>query len=97
MANKNDSSRVKECLTYPDEAGQSGAREKDGSSSKRRHSDPSSADVPDSRQRSGAEAHSRNRWREGTLKREPECHMQLDSLSPNRVHTVLIDVRAFIY
>lgn len=101
MAKKNDSSQVKDCLVHSDEAGESRAgssRETtDGLSSKRRHSESNGREATDPRQRPGAEAQSIYIYAEGKLKREPECHMQLDKLSANSNHTVLIDVRAFKY
>lgn len=89
---------MKECLTDPGmvaglKAGSS-QDTTDGSSSKRRHSESFNSEASGSCQRPDAEAHSGDMFGEGKLKREPECHMELDKLSANRNHTVLIDVRA---
>ncbi|KAB5543355.1 hypothetical protein PHYPO_G00078130 [Pangasianodon hypophthalmus] len=99
MACKNDSSQVKACLDHSDMAGESRAgtsRETtDSSSPKQRHSQSSGNEATDSRQKPGAEARSGDTRDEGKLKSKPECHMQLDKLSANRQHTVLIDIKEF--
>lgn len=95
MAN-NNSSQVKECLTHFDMAGESkpGSSQDTMDGSKRKHSECSSTEVTDPRQKPGAEAQAGDTQCEGKLNKEPECHMQLDKLSADRNHTVLIDVRA---
>lgn len=87
MASKNDSSQVSSCLNQ-DFA-------KDSRAGFQRHDEGFRTEATNSRQKPGAEAQPGGTWGEEKLKREPECHMQLDKLHPNRNHTVLIDVRAF--
>ncbi|XP_053501735.1 poly(ADP-ribose) glycohydrolase isoform X1 [Ictalurus furcatus] len=98
MAN-NNSSQVKECLTHSVMAGESkpGSSQDttDGSSSKRKHRESFSTEVTDPRQKPGTEAQAGDTQCEGKLKKEPECHMQLDKLSADRNHTVLIDINEF--
>lgn len=98
MASKNDSSQMRDCLRHQEMASESRAgssRETTcGSSTKRRLSESSSTEATDLRQRQGTEAQSRDTCGEGKLKREPDCHMQLDKLYGHKKHTVLIDVRA---
>ncbi|KAF5906899.1 poly(ADP-ribose) glycohydrolase-like isoform X2, partial [Clarias magur] len=97
MARKNDSSQVKACFGEPDSGSArenragSSREKKDGTSPKRKHSDSSS----DSSQRPAAEARSGGFRDEGELKREPECHMELEPLYANVKHTVLIDTSEF--
>ncbi|KAI5099717.1 poly(ADP-ribose) glycohydrolase [Silurus meridionalis] len=67
-----------------------------GLNTKRRHSQSYKTEADDQKQKTGAEAQSSDPWGEGKLKKEPECHMQLDKLFPNQNHTVLIDTNEFM-
>ncbi|KAF4082442.1 hypothetical protein AMELA_G00151260 [Ameiurus melas] len=96
MAN-NNSSQVKECLTHSDMARESkpGSSHDTTDGSKRKHSESSSNEDTNPRQKPGAEAQPRDTRGEGKLKKEPECHMELDKLSADMNHTVLIDINKF--
>ncbi|XP_076876831.1 poly(ADP-ribose) glycohydrolase isoform X1 [Brachyhypopomus gauderio] len=94
MAHKNDSSQVKECLnhTQDDKSSEAGS----GPSSSKEQSSPrhnpctepaGSGPPPDAEGKPATTI--------GELKKEPECHMQLDHLCPCPRHTVLIDTDQF--
>ncbi|KAM9456392.1 poly(ADP-ribose) glycohydrolase isoform 2-T2 [Clarias gariepinus] len=99
MAHKNDSSQMRACLRDSDPGsgparesrGGSSQEKKDSTSPKRNHSESST----DSSQRPAAEARSGGLRDGGELKREPECHMELENLFANKNHTVLIDTKEF--
>ncbi|XP_060764341.1 poly(ADP-ribose) glycohydrolase [Neoarius graeffei] len=96
MASKNNSSQMRDCLTHSETARESRA----GSSRetvppKQTFGETCSAEPPNLRQKQGTEAWPGNPCDVGKLKREPDCHMQLDRLCANKKHTVLIDINEF--
>ncbi|KAK3521879.1 hypothetical protein QTP70_018605 [Hemibagrus guttatus] len=94
MTSKNNSG----CINHPDMAKDSRAgfsqEPMDTSAPHQKHNESFRPEAFDSWQKPGAEAQSEGTWGE-KLKREPECHMQLDILCANMNHTVLIDTSEF--
>ncbi|XP_058267561.1 poly(ADP-ribose) glycohydrolase isoform X2 [Hemibagrus wyckioides] len=101
MASKNDSSQVSSCLNHSDQAKDSRAGLSQEpirpSPPNQRHDEGFRTEATDSRQKPGDKAQPGGTWGEAKLKKEPECHMQLDKLCPNRNHTVLIDTNKFLH
>ncbi|XP_060751463.1 poly(ADP-ribose) glycohydrolase isoform X2 [Tachysurus vachellii] len=101
MACKNDSSQMRECLSHQDTAKDSraGLRQEliDISPTNQRHSEGecSGTEATDLSQKPDAEAQPGDICCGRKLKREPECHMQLDNLRADKNHTVLIDTKEF--
>ncbi|XP_037403547.1 poly(ADP-ribose) glycohydrolase isoform X1 [Pygocentrus nattereri] len=95
MAQRNNSSQMSECLNHMDSAGEggegSGRRPPQEPSTKRRHSQSSSAENTSFDFGENQE----DTYPIGRLKKDPDCHMQLDSLSGGPHHTVLIDTKEF--
>lgn len=108
MANKNDSSQMRECLSHQDTAKDSRAglskEPMDTSALHQRHSEGECSGTEatdlrqkphaDLRQKPDAEAEPGDTCCGRKLKREPDCHMQLDKLRADKNHTVIIDVSA---
>ena len=82
------------CLTHVGGAGSSGQSSQEPNG-KRRHSQSAGEDTG-SGSPSDSGGNQENTYPIRLLKKEPECHMQLETLSPTRDHTVLIDVSAHI-
>ncbi|XP_047660816.1 poly(ADP-ribose) glycohydrolase isoform X2 [Tachysurus fulvidraco] len=101
MASKNDSSQMRECLSHQDTAKDSRAglsqKPMDTSPPNQRHSEDecSGTEATDLRQKPDAEAQPGDSCCGKKLKREPDCHMQLDNLRADNNHTVLIDTKEF--
>lgn len=97
MAQKNDSSQVKKCLSMETDSNNS-AGSSGGSSQeqKSRSSHSSGPEAAGSRPPPTTGEKPVETYPLINLKKEPECHMDLDTLSSNPNHTVLIDVRNLI-
>ncbi|TSM28142.1 Poly(ADP-ribose) glycohydrolase [Bagarius yarrelli] len=97
MAFNNDRSHMHSCCGCPDmpREGKAGPSQEFHSSPKQRHSDSGWTETNDWWQKAGTDAPAGAKWGESALKREPECHMELDRLCADSNHTVLIDTRAF--
>lgn len=97
MAFNDDRSHTRGCFGSPDmpREGKAGPSQEFHSSPKRKHSDSGWNESNDWRRKVGTDAPAGAKWGESALKREPECHMQLDRLRADRNHTVLIDTKEF--
>ncbi|KAL6472400.1 hypothetical protein MHYP_G00185880 [Metynnis hypsauchen] len=94
MAHRNNSSQMRECLNHMDGAGEGGEgsdrRPPQQPSPKRRHSQSSSAESSHSDLEKQEDT-----YPIGQLKKDPDCHMELEILSGRPNHTVLIDTKEF--
>ncbi|XP_036450844.1 poly(ADP-ribose) glycohydrolase isoform X2 [Colossoma macropomum] len=99
MAHRNNSSQMGQCLNHMDFAGEGGEgsskRPPQEQSTKRRHSQSSSAENTSSESHCGFGENQEDTYPIGRLKKEPDCHMQLEILSSRSNHTVLIDTNEF--
>lgn len=97
MAFNNDRPHMQGCFGCSDmpRDGRAGSSQEYHSSSKRKDSNSGWNETKNWWQKPGADAPAGAKWGEGTLKREPKCHIQLDRLCADRNHTVLIDTSEF--
>ncbi|XP_026875843.2 poly(ADP-ribose) glycohydrolase isoform X1 [Electrophorus electricus] len=99
MAHKNDSSQVNECLkqVHKDKSGESDSSQRSSTSSsphqRHHHNSRTESDSSGPHQDAGRRPADMFPFKE--LKKEPDCHLQLDTLFPSPCHTVLIDTDQF--